>query len=348
MKHFIKNTLLLSVLGLVSLGVNAQKYIDVCGTRWALGNLQYDATASGENYFQSHWKMASNQWEYFNPVSGISAQEITQSADQLDHFCWGVVGDYATDGESVSNALSSYDNISNGLDISGKLYSDDCITRYTNADRFNNSSIKYGDLAYWATKGQYRLPNRSELATLINEANWQLGYYKATDSNNNQLDIYGYLFTTPSSSRTTSNTAIQFYDDDLASGLFLPLAGRGVMTSKRVGERGYYLTSGYYPESEDLSAGLTDVVSLIRLDTNAAQWSFWSPDYGCSIRGVMNFIWGDANGDWKVDISDLISIINYILGETTEINSEAADLSQDGTIGMTDIISELNLLLGQE
>lgn len=65
----------------------------------------------------------------------------------------------------------------------------------------------------------------------------------------------------------------------------------------------------------------------------------WTPmgwnsgDYsGCDSRG-------DANGDYNVDMSDVMYVVNYILGKTTDtFISEFADVNGDGKINMTDVM----------
>ena len=39
---------------------SAPQFVEVAGVKWATGNLQYD---------KGVWKIAANQWDYFNPVA---------------------------------------------------------------------------------------------------------------------------------------------------------------------------------------------------------------------------------------------------------------------------------------
>jgi len=236
MKNYTKNLVLLAA-GLImgSMSMTAQNYIEVCGIKWAKGNLQYDAENGGAAGFQTNWKIADSQSDYFNSVSGLPSTntKATASSTQIDHFNWGIVGSDALSASNYSSATSTYE-VAKDLDISGKLYTDDCITEYTGSDRFTNSSVNHGDLIYWASKGQYKMPSREEITTLTSTASWQFGYITS-----NSQDIYGFLFTTPSGTRTTNTTAVQFTETDLNSGLFLPLAGKGVTNNQYLGRRGY-------------------------------------------------------------------------------------------------------------
>ena len=57
---------------------------------------------------------------------------------------------------------------------------------------------------------------------------------------------------------------------------------------------------------------------------------------------------GDANGDGKVDVEDVVGIVNKILGEPAANFVEAnADLNGDGKIDVDDVVAVVNIILGQ-
>ena len=59
-----------------------------------------------------------------------------------------------------------------------------------------------------------------------------------------------------------------------------------------------------------------------------------------------NYLPGDTSGDGTVDVSDYISIANYILGNVPEgFNEQAADVNNDGVIDVSDYIGVANLIL---
>jgi hypothetical protein len=59
-------------------------------------------------------------------------------------------------------------------------------------------------------------------------------------------------------------------------------------------------------------------------------------------------ILGDANGDGKVDIEDVVGIVNKILGEPADNFDEAnADLNGDGKIDVDDVVATVNIILSQ-
>ena len=58
------------------------------------------------------------------------------------------------------------------------------------------------------------------------------------------------------------------------------------------------------------------------------------------------FLRGDANGDNKVNMSDVTSIVNYILGTPAgTFNEAAADANYDGEIGMSDVMFIVQYIL---
>ena len=61
-----------------------------------------------------------------------------------------------------------------------------------------------------------------------------------------------------------------------------------------------------------------------------------------------DYVVGDTNGDGKVLIGDVISILNYIIGEKPEnFNAKAADVNGDGKILVGDVIAVLNIIVNQ-
>ena len=57
---------------------------------------------------------------------------------------------------------------------------------------------------------------------------------------------------------------------------------------------------------------------------------------------------GDVNGDGEVNITDVTSIINYILGRSVGgFNFQAADVNGDGEVNITDVTYTINIILGK-
>lgn len=59
-----------------------------------------------------------------------------------------------------------------------------------------------------------------------------------------------------------------------------------------------------------------------------------------------DFIPGDANGDTKVNVSDIVEMVNYILGSPSDkFIFVAADVNGDGNVNVTDIVMVVNIIL---
>ena len=72
---------------------------------------------------------------------------------------------------------------------------------------------------------------------------------------------------------------------------------------------------------------------------------------GETLKGFSRFylnqvLQGDVNMDGNLDISDVVAIVNYILGsEPSVFNSTAADLNKDSNIDISDVVRLVNLVL---
>ncbi|MBO4315207.1 MAG: hypothetical protein J5867_04490, partial [Prevotella sp.] len=58
---------------------------------------------------------------------------------------------------------------------------------------------------------------------------------------------------------------------------------------------------------------------------------------------------GDVNGDGSVSVTDVVSVINYILGNhVANFLEVAADANCDGTIAITDVVRLINIILNDD
>lgn len=244
-------------------------YVEVCGVKWAKGNLQYQVgkTSSG---FMTNWSVADEQYKYFNLRYGRKEYGITQNNDSIDHFNWGVCG---------SNSLTIdklFSRLTNST-ICGRMFQDKYCTKETQ----DFDAALFGDLAYWASKGQYRLPTEDEIKTLLYRASYTPSFLKL----DNDSVIYGYYFYTPDGERVVSNKIRNISLEDLESGLFLPGAGfRNLNTESiiRAGACGFYWHGT--PNTENASGGLY----TMRFIYENLFWSHDNRNYGRSIRPVYN------------------------------------------------------------
>ena len=57
-------------------------------------------------------------------------------------------------------------------------------------------------------------------------------------------------------------------------------------------------------------------------------------------------VMGDANGDGKIDVEDIVAIVNCILGEPgAGFIRSAADVNGDGKIDVEDVVAVVNIIL---
>jgi len=204
--------------------------ITICGVKWALGNLLYQSGSSAKG-FREGWKIADSQWFYYHynqaeaynsnskAYNGTNLRtDVAQEASGFDHFNFGGISDSFT-----FNATSCAAPSVLPFDIAGMMFTDQgCI-----AQTKDYESAKFGDLAYWASNGKYRLPTSSELKTLAENASVSFGYIKTGEIVNGiDLKVWGMLFTNNDGTKVTDLTEKEFSNEDLKSGLFLPLAGR--------------------------------------------------------------------------------------------------------------------------
>ena len=58
-----------------------------------------------------------------------------------------------------------------------------------------------------------------------------------------------------------------------------------------------------------------------------------------------DFLLGDVNNDGMVNIADVTSLIDYLLGSGSNINLKNADVNQDGSINIADVTALIDMLL---
>lgn len=245
-------------------------YVEVCGIKWAKGNLLYAADECGAEGFQSHWMLADCQWKYFDIVYGTAGTplsvDLPYDSKHVHLFNWGTCGETVFD-------LTAY-GTRPCTDISGKMY----IDKYLKYETDDFSNAQYGDLAYWASRGKWRMPRYEEMYILYDKASYECGYVTTPDGNL----VYGVLFTTPEGTRITNTSYQYFTQEQVDNGLFLPGAGyrqQAVDIIKRTGKCGFYWNS-YRPETANQLN--------LRFINNQLFWSGDGGTYGRSIRPVLN------------------------------------------------------------
>ncbi|MBP6979042.1 MAG: dockerin type I domain-containing protein [Bacteroidales bacterium] len=59
-----------------------------------------------------------------------------------------------------------------------------------------------------------------------------------------------------------------------------------------------------------------------------------------------DILYGDANDDGVVNVLDVITVVNYIMGGNPDpFNFEAADVNNDGMLNVQDVVFEVNVVM---
>ena len=287
-------------------------FVKVCGVKWAKGNLQC-IKDNGTEGFQEGWRLAPAQWYHFNynlatntvdkveyTYNDAQATEMRYSnnGNQFEHFNFGGL---ARNARFYSAPGTNYMVPEKELNISGKIFTDSKgNTEATGDARFydcgtftgNNSQI-WGDLAFWASKGKFRVPTKDELSTLYSSklVSKQYGHYDTGDYN-----VWGILFTTALGEQVINKTDVVLTDADLESGLFLPLAGR-----RRYDNSSYVMTvrtqgvywSGAARWNPEKYPEYTNHATILQLKGGAVEYGYtlhatqFQNSTGCLIRPVL-------------------------------------------------------------
>lgn len=209
--------------------VEMPDYVTVAGIKWAMGNLEYELNGTTDEGFATGWRIAPSQEHHFNMGTTGDLTGLTDY-NKVALFNYGGIGDdgshsfYASGYASATPDTYQYalHLASDGAvtDISGKMFTDaTCATATTDF-----AAAKYGDIAYWASKGQYRMPTTAEFDKLYTEACYANATY-----NDGVYTIKGTYFYNPAEGETAGAVAEtkSLSPEDLAVGLFLPWTGRG-------------------------------------------------------------------------------------------------------------------------
>jgi hypothetical protein len=60
-----------------------------------------------------------------------------------------------------------------------------------------------------------------------------------------------------------------------------------------------------------------------------------------------NFLYGDLNGDEEVNVVDVITVVNQVLGIENYGEDSLFDVNQDGILNVVDIIALVNIIVAQ-
>ena len=96
---------------------------------------------------------------------------------------------------------------------------------------------------------------------------------------------------------------------------------------------------------ENLTANGTFLYRVKALYVNGTE-SAWSNVEEVTLS--QSILMGDVNRDGQLSITDVTALVDYLLDDTTDIDTAAADLNGDGAITITDVTSLIDLLLASD
>lgn len=220
-------------------------YVEVNNVKWGKYNLQYTPNSNAEGW-TGGYHLAANPWDYYYSDGYLPVLSTGSAAEtdgiKSDHFRWG----------DISKAHNyGYD---------AKLHYDGTVG---DIQRQITNSNEFGDLPYYASQHNWRLPSPEDFEDLMKNTTEYVGYYK--DGTNK---IYGALFVPDGvahgwvlnknnvkqkqSNQTGSipeNQLREFTKEFINKGVFFPAAGsytdysNNAPTMYTAGRQGLYWTS---------------------------------------------------------------------------------------------------------
>ena len=99
----------------------------------------------------------------------------------------------------------------------------------------------------------------------------------------------------------------------------------------------------------EIVAGAADALNVYDIKESNSSQSYWNLFRGGYKRNGLylmssNIMYGDVNHDSQIDVMDIVIMVNYVIGATSDIDI-AADYNQDGSVDVLDIVSVLNFIL---
>ena len=220
-------------------------YVEVNNVKWGKYNLQYTPGSNADGW-TGGYHLAANPWDYYYSDGHLPILSTGSAAEtdgiKSDHFRWGDISKAHNYGY---DAKMHYDETVG--DIKGQI----------------TTPNEFGDLPYYASQQQWRLPSPEDFEELMRNTTEYVGYY-----NDGTNKIYGALFVPDGvahgwvlnknnvkkkqSNQTgsiPSNELREFTKEFINKGVFFPAAGsytdysNGAPIMYTAGRQGLYWTS---------------------------------------------------------------------------------------------------------
>ena len=145
-------------------------YIEIGDVKWGKYNLQYTPGSKTDGW-EDGYHLAKNPWDYFYPDNDIPGLNggLNPDAVKFDRFRWGDI----SKAHNYANASRPhYSKSTTGI-----------------SEKILDSNSEFGDLAYYASKHNWRLPTMNDFKKLMANTTQYVGYIDVGGHR-----IYGSLF----------------------------------------------------------------------------------------------------------------------------------------------------------
>ena len=145
-------------------------YVEVEGVKWGKYNLQYTPGEKIDGWVDGY-HLAKNPWDYFYPDNDIPGLNggLNPDAVKFDRFRWGDI----SKAHNYANASRPhYSHSTTGI-----------------SEKILDSNSEFGDLAYYASKHNWRLPTMDDFKKLMANTTQYAGYIDVDGHR-----VYGSLF----------------------------------------------------------------------------------------------------------------------------------------------------------
>ena len=208
-------------------------YVEVAGIKWATGNLEYEVGGTTSEGFATGWCIAPSQEHHFYIGASGNKTDIGSEYLKISHFNFGGIENPFNDSATSALQVAAGDP---EINFNGKMYTDSACANQTT----DFAAAKYGDVAFWASNGQYRMPTAAE---------FELLYTNACRTKATYNGVAGTYYYNPSETETAGEVegTKALTENDLEVGLFLPWPGRGYnksgTTLASINQQGVYRTA---------------------------------------------------------------------------------------------------------
>jgi hypothetical protein len=220
-------------------------------------------------------------------------------------------------------------------------------------NNYNNDG-SYGNITYTVPEGYENATFTMKITsgnTSDGAGNLAVGTPQTASVNHyfNRNETYAWVVTASSGEKITITTTDSQYSPDIAKiEVYTGDATAMTLNATEAGGTDYRLITGItdkFYTVENLTAEGTFLykVKALYIDGTESDWS--NIEEVTLFENTPAYQLGDVNHDGAVNIADVTRLIDYLLGNTTDIYLDCADVKVDGAINIADVTALIDLLL---